>query len=306
MAVLNAQNRPAIDKWNRDRARSSRGSSALVGAWVGTGMAIFLAGCSGLARQVLYKPNTPASPVIVTTKPPSMVTAQTDDGLALKGYFWPGGEGDPDIIIFFHGRNWTASRAAETARPLAKEGNGLLIASYRGFDDNPGHPTQNGLIADAKAFVSLAASLGGQESRIWLVGHSLGAAVALHAADGNPHVEGVFLFSAFGRLSDAVPRIARGLVPDRWDNVGVIATLEMPVIIIQGGLDRFIPTDSGDNLLAHSSGPASLIIGTGSRHNPDLELLSPWLNAVIASIAEYGLTDLPEPPSDWVERVRRP
>lgn len=306
MAVLNAQKWSAIYPQTRRRAPNSRRPSTLFGAWAAIGMALSLAGCTGLTRQVLYKPGTPASPVNVATEPPSMVTAQTDDGLALKGYFWPGTEGDPDLIMFLHGRNWTASRAADTAKSLAQDGNSLLIASYRGFDDNPGDPTQKGLVADAEAFIRLAVGLGGRESRIWLVGHSLGAAVALHVADSNPQIGGVFLFSACGQLSDAVPRIVRGLVPDRWENIGIIAAFRKPVVIMQGGLDHFIPVDSGDNLLAHSGGRASLIVGTGSHHNPDLELLSPWLTAAIASMAEGSLTDLPEPPSDWIERVRRP
>jgi pimeloyl-ACP methyl ester carboxylesterase len=235
-----------------------------------------------------------------------MVTARTADGLSLKGYYWHGASDDPDIIIFLHGRNWTASRSANAARHLTGAGNSVLIASYRGFDDNPGRPNQAGLIADAEAFVKLALTSAGPNARIWLVGHSLGAAVALHTAKSAPNVRGVFLLSPFARIAEAAPRFARGFIPDSWDNVAALSGGHYPVIMVQGSLDRFVPARSGDDLFSASVGPASLVVGVSSYHNPDMAVLSPWINEAIAAAQEGSLAKLPAPPAGWIEKVRRP
>ena len=288
-----------ITDWGVSATRPSRLAGLLA-------LASLLTGCSSLTRQILYSPGRPPTKIDASVSSPSMVTARTNDGLALKGYFWPGGADDPDVIIFFHGRNWTAGRGAETARPLADGQNSLLVASYRGFDDNPGKPTEEGLVADAHAFIRLAIELAGPDARIWLIGHSLGAAVALHAASSDTHVRGVFLLSAFARVTDAVPRMAQSLVPDAWDNLAAMSYWSGPVIIVQGGLDRFIPTSSGDELFSARRGPASLIVGPESRHNPDMKRLSPWLNEAIANMEHGSLTNLPSPPPGWIEKVRQP
>ena len=266
---------------------------------------LLLGGCASLTRQMLYKPDS--EPVIASwiAQPPEMVTARSGDGVELKGYFWPGAEGDRDVIIFFHGRNWTASRSAGAAQHLAGAGNAVLVASYRGFGDNPGHPSEDGMIEDAEAFISLARERAGPDARIWLIGHSIGAAVVLHAA-ADPRVNGVFALSAFPRMAAAAPRVARAFIPDRWDNVEALGTLHKPVIIMQGALDRFVPDDSGDVLFSTYKGPASLIVGEQSRHNPDLAILAPWLHAAIASMQSGSLGALPPPPTGWVEKVRRP
>jgi pimeloyl-ACP methyl ester carboxylesterase len=231
---------------------------------------------------------------------------RTSDGLDLAGYYWPGAPGDRDIVIFFHGRNWNAEMGANFARHLVGAGNAVMVASYRGFGDNPGSPSEAGILRDAAAFIAEARVRSGPDAHIWLVGHSIGAAVALHAAAQDRHVAGVIAMSAFERVAQAAPRLARAFVPDRWNNLAALKSLAIPVIFIQGGLDRFIPAGSGDDLFSAYHGPSSLVMGESSRHNPDMTILGPWITQAIDTMQAGTLASLPAPPHGWIEKVRRP
>lgn len=268
-------------------------------------MAATLSGCS-ISRHILYSPRNAPVAVEWTGTPPQTVSVRTQDKLDLRGYFWPGTPGDPDVILFFHGRNWNADMGANVAQHLAGAGNAVLVASYRGFGGNPGHPTEAGLLRDAGAFLAKAGTLAGPNARIWLVGHSIGAAVALQAAASDPHVKGVFAMSAFVRIAAAAPKATRAFIPDRWNNLDALKRLHMPVIFVQGGLDRLIPQGSGNTLFSSFAGPASLVVGETSRHNPDMTILAPWINKTIDTMQGQSLTNLPAPPSGWVEKGRRP
>ncbi|HWJ70429.1 MAG TPA: alpha/beta fold hydrolase [Sphingobium sp.] len=271
--------------------------------------ALMLATPSGCAlpRHLLYAPDRPSVALDTTEHPaPEPITVCTADGLALSGYFWPGAAKDRQVILFFHGRNWNPEIAANFAAHLLGAHHGVMVASYRGFGDNPGRPDEAGMLRDAAAFIAEARRRGGPDARIWLVGHSIGAAVALQAAAADTQVSGVIAMSAFARIAQAAPPLARPFIPDRWDNIAALAALHIPVILLEGGQDRFIPGGSGDRLFSASRGPASLLLGETSRHNPDMSLLAPWINQAITAMQTGSLATLPAAPAGWIEKVRRP
>jgi len=271
--------------------------------------ALMLATPSGCAlpRHLLYSPDRPPVALAITDHPaPEPITVRTADGLTLSGYYWPGVPGDRQVILFFHGRNWNPEMGANAAGHLLSGGHGVMVASYRGFGDNPGKPDEPGLLRDAAAFIAEARRRAGPDARVWLVGHSIGAAVALHAAAADAQVSGVIAMSVFAKIAQAAPPVARPFVPDRWDNIAALAALHIPAILLEGGQDRFIPNGSGDRLFSAARGPASLVLGETSRHNPDMRLLASWINQAITAMQAGSLATLPAPPTGWIEKVRRP
>ncbi|KAL2163343.1 hypothetical protein VTH06DRAFT_5400 [Thermothelomyces fergusii] len=123
----------------------------------------------------------------------------------------------------------------------------LLTLDYRGFGLSSGTPTERGLILDAAAAVRWAVETAGvPPSRIVLVGHSLGTAVAAAAAERFTLREGwdfagVVLVAGFGSLPEMLSGYAiAGWLPvlrpltwwpwlldrlmarvaDRWDSAG--------------------------------------------------------------------------------------
>ncbi|HEV2818367.1 MAG TPA: alpha/beta hydrolase [Allosphingosinicella sp.] len=235
--------------------------------------ALALAGCAGMVRERIYRPEP-----IAADRPawqgaaPRPVSARTADGLVLHGYYWPPAAGSRDILIFFHGNAGNRETAARMAEPLARHGAGLLVASYRGYGGNPGRPSEAGLIADGAAFAALARQLQG-EGRLYLVGWSLGGAVALQLAGRIP-VDAVATLGAFSRLADAAPAAARPFLPDRFDNLAAIGRVAAPVYLFHGTSDEVVPYAQAARLRAASGGRATIVTIAGGGHRPDLARLA--------------------------------
>lgn len=217
----------------------------------------------------------PAS-VSWTGRAPDEVTATTADGLTLRGYYWPPQTPAADLILYFPGQRGNRYIAGREAAPLAA-GGGLLVASYRGYGDNPGKPDESGIYADARAFLSLARTLA-PNSRVYLFGFSLGAAPALHIA-AEEEVAGVVTLGAFAALRDVAPPLARGLLPDRFDNRAAIARVAEPILLIHAPADEVVPFAQAQALKALAQ-RARLLRLEGTGHGVDFEFLSPviWKN----------------------------
>jgi fermentation-respiration switch protein FrsA (DUF1100 family) len=202
---------------------------------------------------------------------PEEVAATTADGLMLRGYYWPPQTMGGDLILFFHGQSGNRYTAARTAAPLAA-GGGLLVASYRGYGDNPGTPDEDGLYADARAFLSLARILA-PKSRIYLFGFSLGAAPALRTA-ADEEVAGVITLGAFTALADVAPPVVRHLLPDRFDNRASIARVTEPILLMHALADEVVPFSQAETLRALAPQRARLLRLEGGGHAADLETLA--------------------------------
>jgi fermentation-respiration switch protein FrsA (DUF1100 family) len=249
--------------------------SAPLKAWLTAGCCVLMiAGCASKARSRIYLPEPMPADVSFTDPAPQEVATTTDDGLALRGYYWPPPAPGGEVIVFFHGQSGNRYTAARRAAPLAS-GGGLLVASYRGYGDHPGTPHEHGLYSDARAFLRLARSLAPQ-SRIYLVGFSLGAAPALQMA-AEEEVAGVVTIGAFAALRDVAPRLSRGLLPDRFDNRAAIARVDEPILILHAPGDELVPAAQARELQAHASRGVRLLWLEGSGHAVDFAYLAPMI-----------------------------
>jgi pimeloyl-ACP methyl ester carboxylesterase len=243
-----------------------------------------LTACAGTLRHEIYQADR--RPVVVGADmavPPRPMTVRTDDGLTLTGYLWPGAADDDDVLVFFHGRGSNPAIAARYAQTLTGRGDHVIVASYRGFAGNPGRPSEEGLTRDAGAFVAAAREMAGAKGHVLLVGHSLGGAVALHAATQN-RVNGVALLSTFDTLARSAPQGMGALLPDRWDNVQAIRHIHAPVLLAQGTDDPRVSTDQARSLFAAAPAPATLILMPRAGHSPDMARLGPVISGMMAAI----------------------
>ena len=80
---------------------------------------------------------------------------------------------------------------------------------------------------------------------------------------------------AFTRLKDMVPGIARALVSERYDNLGRIAAVEEPLLLMHGTKDAEVDPKAATKLEA-AGGPNIVRINlTGGEHWVPLDQLAP-------------------------------
>lgn len=243
------------------------GGAVLAAAVLATG------GCASLARERIYRPAALAeTPVTFRGEQPQAVSASTQDGLTLQGYYWPPAPGNRTLVVYFHGNGWNQLVGAARAEPLRAGGHGVLVASYRGYGGNPGQPSETGLMRDAEGWMARARTLA-PDARLYLFGHSLGGAMALEMA-ARHEVAGVATLGTFARLSDQAPALLRGFVPDRYANEAAIARVEEPVLLIHGTADAVVRYAAAERLRTVGGENVTLIRLPGAGHQVDLALLA--------------------------------
>ena len=223
---------------------------------------------------------------------PAVVATVTEDGLTLKGRFWPAEDPTSErLIIFFHGNKGHVVKAAEYAEGLRPIGDAVLVADYRGYSDNPGTPSEAGLFADGRAFVKLALQMGYAPENIFVVGLSLGSAVSLAVAATEP-IAGVVVMSAFTRLDDLVPRSIAKRMNEHFDNLARVPHIPVPKVFIQGTFDAVVIPDHGRQLYLAARAPAALIVLDSVFHRPPMSKAREIIAAAIEGIAAGDLGTL--------------
>jgi alpha-beta hydrolase superfamily lysophospholipase len=264
-----------------------------------------LTACAGPLRREIYRADPhPVTVGAAMAVPPRAMPVRTTDGLTLTGYVWPGAADDDDVLVFFHGRGSNPAIAARYAQALTGRGDHVIIASYRGFAGNPGRPDEAGLIADARAFVTAARTMVGARGHIFLVGHSLGGAVAIHAA-AQDRVDGVLALSTFDTLARSAPDGVAGFLPDRWDNLAAIRRIHAPVLLTQGTDDHRVSVDQARTLFAAAPSPAALILMPGMGHSPDMARIAPIVSGMVAAVHDRQPAIAPaDLPPGWTAAVK--
>jgi uncharacterized protein len=242
-------------------------------------------------RRLLYLPAPRTVPPAASVLPGAEeVTFQTSDGLRLRGWFVPAaargvgpGAAGPAVLVC-NGNGGNRSMRAPLAAALARMGLHVLLFDYRGYGGNPGHPTEEGLAADARA--ALDHLVGRPEvdpARVVYFGESLGAAVALRLAVERPPAA-LVLRSPFASLAE-VGRLHYPLVPvslllrDRYDSAALAGRLAAPLLVVAGGRDRIVPAGHSRRLFAAAPQPKRLAVLDGADHNDHDLLAGPWLLA---------------------------
>lgn len=261
---------------------------------------LLLTGCAAAVRQQIYKPS--AAPIDVaqwTRTRPEPLPVRTSDDMTLTGYYWPGEPMDRDVILFFHGRGSNQGVAARYAEHLTGKGDHVIVVSYRGFGGNPGSPTQASLVDDGRRFIAQARDLIGSNARIFLVGHSLGGAVALHVAATTP-VAGVITLSTFDRLAQSATGDVGAILPDKWNNVDAVGKIRTPLVMIHGTADDRVDMDQAGALFAAAGHPTDWLIAPGAGHNPDMAKLGPLVSEAVEAVDDDVLASYPAAlPDGW-------
>lgn len=211
------------------------------------------------------------------------ITYTTEDGLDISAGYRAADPGKP-TIVYFHGNaaDWQSSVVA-TDR-LVPLGYGVLAAEYRGYRGNPGTPSEEGLYRDGRAALAFLAERGVAPSDVVLIGNSIGSGTATQLAT-EIDAKALILISPFASLSRIVGEkiwwLPTGLLlRDTYDNIGKVASVSAPTLILHGDADTLIP-DQHSRDLAEVTTNGELVIFPGAGH--DLA----WQDAAEQRVAQF-------------------
>jgi len=251
-------------------------------------------------RRLLYFPSPGPVPPAASVLPGAEdVTFETADGLRLAGWFLPAPPGGPadrvgrarPAVLVCNGNGGDRSMRAPLAAALSRMGLAVLLFDYRGYGGNPGHPTEEGLAADARAALGyLAGRPEVDPERVIYFGESLGAAVALRLATERPPAA-LVLRSPFASLAEVGRRHypvlpVSLLLRDRYDSAALAGRLDAPLLVVAGGRDQIVPAGHSRRLFEAAPQPKRLVVLDGAGHNDDELLAGPRLLAELRTFLD--------------------
>ena len=235
-------------------------------------------------RRMIYFPFGNVPPAASLSLPRAEdVTFTTDDGVTLHGWFVPAASTPARFtVVVFNGNAGHRGMRAPLAAALARHGVATLLFDYRGYGDNAGHPSENGLALDARAaraYLTTRADV--DTGRVVFFGESLGAAVALRlATEMRPFA--LVLRSPFTSLTEIgryhYPFLpVRWLLRDRYPSLERVGSLSCPTLVIAGERDSIIPIEQSRRLYAAIPAEKRLVVIAGADHNDEALFDGPQL-----------------------------
>ena len=210
-------------------------------------------------------------------------------GQNLHAWWWPAARRDAPSILYLHGVRWNLTGQAFRIEQLRAMGYSVLAIDYRGFGQSKGDlPSEASVYEDARAAWERFTVMQPDASKRLIYGHSLGGAVAIDlAADlasrakKTKHpvpVRGMVIESTFTSLGDAVAQVADNNLPVNWlpvrwllsqkfDSIDKIVAIDMPLLVVHGLADQFMPSRFSQQLFNAASEPKRLLLVPGGTHN---------------------------------------
>jgi len=266
------------------RLKLATGLILVVGALTTSGM--FWVARREAARLVTHLPDE-RPPIERTPADVGMdyrdVQVTTSDGLRLAGWWTPSKNGA--AVIVQHGYKTNRStQLLEIAATLARGGYGVLLSSLRAHDLNDGRVISFGLeeMKDLSAWLTFIQTLEGVDpSRIGIFGNSLGGSLAIQLAAQTQSIKAIVTHSAVASVRSTVetsiayftglppfpftPMILFwveqdwAMQPDLLDFTVWIAALDsQPILLMQGGADVVVASESGQLLYEAAREPKEL------------------------------------------------
>ncbi len=197
------------------------------------------------------------------------VPLDSADGTHVIAWHMPPRDNDRPVWLYFHGNGGALRYRVDRFRELTAQGDGLVALSYRGYAGSGGHPSESGLIDDARAAYDFAVKRYGAE-RVVLWGESLGSGVAIALASERPVarvvLEAPFL-STVAIAASVYPFLpVRLLMKDQFRSDLRVAKVKAPVLVLHGDRDQVVPIASGEALYKLITAPKRFVRIAGGEH----------------------------------------
>ncbi|MBI4235838.1 MAG: alpha/beta fold hydrolase [Chloroflexi bacterium] len=256
-----------------------------------TGAAWYMAGQAVAVERVPIE-TTPASVGLLYE---DVTFSPRGADLTLRGWYIAADGAAKGTIVLLHGVDSNRAGRLELVRDLHDAGFRLLLFDLRAHGESEGELLSAGYFETQDVFGALdyvTGAKGERWERAGVLGFSLGAAIALMAAEQEPRLRAVVADSAFADLSDLIvaetakrtplsPPAARLLMPgmiglarlrygiplDKVRPVQSIAALGYPVLLVHGEADaRITPAHSQRLKAAARDAATELWLVPGTEH----------------------------------------
>ena len=191
----------------------------------------------------------------------------------LYGWWLPAAQPNAPTLLYLHGNGENISQSLFKGDQLYGMGYNLLLVDYRGYGESTGgEPSEAKSYEDADAAWNYLLKRAGRNKSIFIYGHSLGGAIAIDLAIHHPEATGLIAESTFTTMSDMGKRQYNFLPVDlllnqRFDSLGKVGRLKIPVLYIHGMLDTLIPYGMSERLFEKSPQPKFFKTIKGGGHD---------------------------------------
>jgi uncharacterized protein len=226
-------------------------------------------------------------------------------GVTLTGWRCSTAEPRRGSLVYLHGVADNRRSARDVIRRFLPRGFDVVAYDSRANGESTGGACTYGFYEkqDLRRVIDALSP-----SPVVLLGGSLGGAVALQAAAGDPRVSAVVAVETFSDLRTiAIERapsffsrgaIRRGLLLAEWlgrftvDDVSPVRAavrLTIPVLLVHGDADTETPTAHSRRVAAALAGPKRLLLVPGAGHNQSLRVevwreIEEWIDQYVPGI----------------------
>jgi hypothetical protein len=251
------------------------------------------AGCSTLAhkeRELVFNV-VPGTASWYYGMPDGMVEKRlvidTGKGVQhLDSWWWPADDPKAPAVLYLHGARWNLTGQLFRIQQLHDFGFSVLAIDYRGFGKSDGDlPSEHTVYEDARVAWQRLTELQPDPARRFIYGHSLGGAIAIDlashlGAQPGEHVpaRGLIVESSFTNLAEIAKSLSTPWLPlqlilsQKFDSVDKIAKVDLPVLIVHGTGDRYVPSRFSEELFRAAHGPKELLLVPGASHNNSMHV----------------------------------
>ena len=195
---------------------------------------------------------------------------------AANGRLKPAEQSSGKFLLYLHGSALNIGANIDHAQRFRNMGLSVLLISYRGYGKSDGEfPAEAKMYADAEAaWEYLVTQRRVDPGNIFIYGHSLGGAVAIHLAVSHPDAGGLIVESSFTSIVDManlepVYRIfpLSLMVHQRFDSRTKVRQLKVPVIYLHGTQDTLVPHCMTRILYEYTASAKQMKLIHGGGHN---------------------------------------
>jgi len=255
-------------------------------ALAGAAVALMATGCGSLAekeRELTFRvvkgdagwySGTPAAVQDVFIPVSDAPGAQK-----IHAWWWPSAEPEAPVVYYLHGVRWNLTGHLRRMEQLRAFGFSVFAIDYRGFGKSDGDlPSEDMTYEDAAAGFAWLEKQVPDAQRRFVYGHSLGGAVAIDLASklarrGQPAIRGLIVESSFTSLPDIAAELSwswlptRFIMSQRYDSIEKIRGVNVPVLLVHGTGDRYVPAKFSEALYEAAPTPKRLLLIENGGHN---------------------------------------